>query len=87
MSAGIRVGAFFFSYNKKKTKKVSRIGRYFISLHLENCIKMNTENNTTPKETTSKGEKEKKERKPVVVPYVPGLYCKYLVPDPFGTGR
>ena len=22
-----------------------------------------------------------------VVPYVPGLKIKYLVPDPFGTGR
>lgn len=48
---------------------------------------MNTKTHTTPKETTSKGKKERKERKSVVVPYIPGLYCKYLVPDPFGTGR
>ena len=50
-------------------------------------IKMNKKNSTAPKETASKGAKEKKERKPVVVPYIPGFYCKYLVPDPFGTGR
>ena len=29
----------------------------------------------------------KRREKPVVVPYVPGLTCKYLAPDPFGTGR
>ena len=48
---------------------------------------MNTKNSTTSKETASKGEKKKKERKPVVVPYIPGFFCTYLVPDPFGTGR
>ena len=48
---------------------------------------MDKKNDTKSKETTSKDAKEKKERKPVVVPYIPGLYCEYLVPDPFGTGR
>ena len=47
---------------------------------------MDKQTNSTPKTTkpASNGSTNKGKR---VVPYVPGLKIKYLVPDPFGTGR
>lgn len=46
---------------------------------------MEESGNKATKEASVKA--KKRSRKPVVVPYIPGFYCKYLVPDPFGTGR
>ena len=50
-----------------------------------NSEPIDTKENKKPARTTKKG--KGKRRKAVVVPYIPGFYCKYLVPDPFGTGR
>ena len=46
---------------------------------------MNTVMNTSKKAAPVK--KETPKPRPRVTPYVPGLKVKYLVPDPFGTGR
>ena len=49
---------------------------------------MNTVNNTS-KKTAQPIRKDAPKPQPArrVTPYVPGLKIKYLVPDPFGTGR
>ena len=50
-----------------------------------NSETIDTKENKKPAKTTKKTKGRKK--KIVGVPYMPGFYCKYLVPDPFGTGR
>lgn len=50
-----------------------------------NSETIDTKENKKPVKTTKKTKGRKK--KIVGVPYMPGFYCKYLVPDPFGTGR
>ena len=50
-----------------------------------NSETIDTKENKKTAKTTKKSKGRKK--KIVGVPYMPGFYCKYLVPDPFGTGR
>lgn len=47
---------------------------------------MKTTTNTS-KKTAKPVKKDAPKQGQRVVPYVPGLKIKYLVPDPFGTGR
>lgn len=54
---------------------------YIVMDNITNATKSNTKPLKGNGQGTNGGGRQR------VVPYVPGLKIKYLVPDPFGTGR